>query len=226
MAQHGSNLKSEPRNMRTLAAKAQPLPIILVDSHLLTRLALQHIIATFDHIHITASVSAVHDVFAVMDTRTEQIVVLSPSIAISDCLALTKQLQEQTMRCGVVAIQQDLHPETVRMLVKQGVRGLLDETASEQDLLQAIRTVALNRIFLSQHVRVLLSASIPQATNHLTRREIQVLSRLKCGEANFRIARELGLKEKTIEKYLTSIYDKLNVCSRTEAILYLQKMHF
>lgn len=226
MAQDIRNLKPQPRNMCNQAVKAQSLPIILVDAHLLTRLALQHVIATFDRIHVTASLSTIHDVLAVTDTAAEQIVVLSPSIAISDCLALTKQLQEQRIRCGVVAIQQNLHPETAQLLVKQGVRSLLDENASEQDLVQAIRTAALGRSFLSQHVRVLLSTPITHTATHLTRREIQVLARLKYGEANFRIARELGLKEKTIEKYLTSIYDKLNVCSRTEAILYLQKMHF
>ncbi|HZO74062.1 MAG TPA: response regulator transcription factor [Ktedonobacteraceae bacterium] len=202
------------------------LSIILVDSHLLTRLALQQVIATFKHMHISASLSAVHDVLAITDPSKEQIVVLSPSIAISDCLALTKQLHEQRVRCEVVVLQQDLHPETARMLVKQGVHGLLDEHASEQDLVQAIRTVSLGHVFLSRHIRALLSTPLPPVTNHLTRREIQVLTRLKCGEANFRIACELGLKEKTIEKYLTSIYEKLHVCSRAEAILCLQKMHF
>ena len=62
--------------------------------------------------------------------------------------------------------------------------------------------------------------------SYLTEREIQVLSRLKYGESNFQIARVLGLKEKTVEKYLTSIYEKLNVRSRAEAILCLQKLHF
>lgn len=224
MAQAVTNLQSRGIGDQTISGRS--LSIILVDAHLLTRLALQQVIATFKHMHISASLSAVHDVLAVTDPLTEQIVVLSPSIAISDCLALTKQLHEQRACCEVVVLQQDLHPETARMLIKQGVRGLLDEYASEQDLIQAIRTVSLGHVFLSQHIRVLLSTPLAPVTNHLTRREIQVLTRLKCGEANFRIACELGLKEKTIEKYLTSIYEKLHVCSRAEAILCLQKMHF
>ncbi len=123
-------------------------------------------------------------------------------------------------------VQQDLHPETVHTLMEYGVHALLDESASEQDLEQAIRAASLGNIFLGRCARRMLSVSMLSATSHLTEREIQVLSRLKYGELNFRIAHVLGLKEKTVEKYLTNIYDKLQVRSRAEAILCLQKLHF
>lgn len=200
--------------------------IVLVDAHLLMRLALQRVVTALTPAKVCASLGTVQEALAVLDARAGCIIVLGPSVPVSDCLTLLKQVREQQILCRVVAVQQDLQPETVRTLVEQGVHALLDEGASEQDLTQALLAASLGSIFLSRHARALLAASMTRATSSLTEREIQVLSRLKCGESNFRIARVLGLKEKTIEKYLTTIYDKLNVHSRAEAILCLHKLHF
>ncbi len=209
--------------------KEQTQHIILVDAHLLLRLALLRVLTAFPQMCIKASLGATQEVFATLDTATTYTVILGPSIAISDCLHLVEQLRKQ-QTCGgvvgVVMIQHGLQPETVRTLVEQGVHGLLDESASEQDLAQAITAASRGNIFLSHQARGMLAVSMTQTANHLTEREIQVISRLKCGETNFRIAHVLGIKEKTIEKYLTAIYEKLDVHSRTEAILCLQKLHF
>ncbi len=230
MAQQVSTIMSDTRNMVHTANKShvqeQAQAIILIEAHLLMRLALQRIITTFAHLRITAGLNTIHDVLAFIDTTEVQIVVLGPSIPICDCLKLMKQLRERQAPWKVVVVQQDLHPETVHTLIEYGVHALLDESASEQDLEQAIRAASLGNIFLGRCARRMLSVSMLSATNHLTEREIQVLSRLKYGESNFRIAHVLGLKEKTVEKYLTNIYDKLQVRSRAEAILCLQKLHF
>ncbi|GHO89560.1 response regulator transcription factor [Dictyobacter formicarum] len=200
--------------------------IILVDAHRLIRVALQRIIDACPHLHIQASLCRTQQVFTFRDIAAAQVIMLGPSVALSDCLAFIKQIRECHLQCGVVVIQQDLCPETVHMLVEQGVYALLDEQASEQDLIQAITAAAHGDCFLSQSARNMLAVARSRSAGNLTEREIQVLAHLKQGETNFRIANLLGLKEKTIEKYLTTIYDKLNVRSRTEAILCLQKLHF
>lgn len=231
MAQQVTALKSDMKRDMVRATnkphvQEQAQAVILVESHLLMRLALQHVIATFAHFRITAGLNTIQDVSGFIDTTERQTVVLGPSISICDCLKLMKQVRERQAHWKVVVIQQDFHPETVHTLIEYGVHALLDESASEQDLEQAIRSALLGNIYLSRHVRGMLSVSMPGTGSHLTEREIQVLSRLKYGESNFRIARVLGLKEKTVEKYLTIIYDKLQVRSRAEAILCLQKLHF
>ena len=229
MAQRISNLITHARNMnyrvQNQSAREQ-VQIILVDTHMLILLALRRVLTAFPHMHITASLSTIHDVLTVKDKMAVQTIVLGPSIPISDCLTLVKQLRELQVLCGIVVIQQGLHPETAHTLVEQGVHALLDESASEQDLAQAIMAASLGNTFWSHRTGSMLAVSMSKAISHLTEREIQVLSRLKYGESNYRIAHVLGLKVKTIEKYLTNIYEKLNVQSRAEAILCLQRLHF
>ena len=230
MSQRVGNLVAYAKNMDRIVqnqpTREQVQQIILVDAHLLMRLALQRVVAVFPHMHITASLSTIHDVLTAKDKLAVHTIVLGPSIPVSDCLTLVKQLRERQVLCGVVVIQQGLHPETAHMLVEQGVHALLDENASEQDLAQAIRAASRGNTFWSRRTCSMLAVSMSRALSYLTEREIQVLSRLKYGESNFRIAHVLGLKEKTVEKYLTNIYEKLDVHSRAEAILCLQKLHF
>jgi len=209
----------------TYPPREQTLQVILVDAHKLMRLALQRVVTSFPSMHITASLATIHEVPAVIDKMAVHTIVLGPSVPISDCLDLLKSLSERQAPFGIVVIQQCLHPETALTLVKKGAHALLDESASEQDLANAIVEASKGNAFLSRCARGILAVSMSRASIHLTEREMQVLSLLRYGSSNFRIAHALGLKEKTVEKYLTSIYDKLNVNSRAEAILCIQKLH-
>ncbi|GAB1470298.1 hypothetical protein MASR2M66_11750 [Chloroflexota bacterium] len=56
--------------------------------------------------------------------------------------------------------------------------------------------------------------------NILSQREFQVLKELAHGNSNKTIALSLGITINTVEKHLTLIYQKINVKSRAEAILW------
>jgi DNA-binding NarL/FixJ family response regulator len=150
------------------------------------------------------------------------VVVFGISIPISACLQFTHTMNERRRELGVIVIQPHLRAETALTLVQQGVHGLLDEFASEQDLANAITTVAAGSTFFSRYARETLNSSMTCQATYLTTRELEVSSLLLAGKSNVHIAQALGLKEKTIEAYLTNIYSKLGVKSRTEAMLCLQ----
>ena len=229
MAQEAERVKLSPRSERAVSTSSHNreriLRVILIEAHTLVRLALQYVVSSFPCTDVTASINNIQDAFTVTDLMTVHVIILGPSISVVDSLQALQLLRERQNPCGLIVIHQHLYPETVHTLMKHGIHGLLDENASEQDLAEAIMAVSEGNIFLTLDTCGLLASSISNVVGHLTDREMQVLGRLKHGESNFRIAHMLGLKEKTIEKYLTRIYDKLNVHSRTEAILSLQDLH-
>ena len=59
-----------------------------------------------------------------------------------------------------------------------------------------------------------------EKTKKLSKRELEVFRLLLQGMSNSQIAATLGIARKTVEEHLTSIYIKLGVKSRTEAILW------
>jgi DNA-binding NarL/FixJ family response regulator len=173
---------------------------------------------------VYASLNRIQDVRALLLQGKGDVLILGSSIAASDCLACVKTVQQTQSSLGIVVIQQQLYPETTFPLLKSGVQGLLGEDASAKDLERAIEAAAAGGTFLGQRVRAILDDYVSHAPLHFTAREMQVLPLLRLGLSNFCIAQNLGLKEKTIEKYLTHIYEKLHIRSRTEAILRLQRL--
>lgn len=62
--------------------------------------------------------------------------------------------------------------------------------------------------------------NLHETIGDLSNREVDVLRLLLRGFPNQQIAAELRICEKTVEKHLTNIYNKLGVSSRSEAILW------
>lgn len=199
--------------------------VIIVEAHSLIRGAFQRIIGSFLRTEVAASLSRAQDVVAALVKNESDVLVLGSSLSVSDCLACAEHVRTIQPTPGIVVIQQHLHPETTFPIIKSGIQGLLGEDASEKDLERAITAAALGNTFLDQQARDVLNASLSRIPLHFTAREMQVLPLLRQGFSNFCIAQQLGLKEKTIEKHLTHIYEKLHIGSRAEAILRLQALH-
>ncbi|GAI85631.1 unnamed protein product, partial [marine sediment metagenome] len=110
-------------------------------------------------------------------------------------------------------------------LLRAGAAGYLLKTISIEDLVQAIRSVRAGEFVCDTALaqRLLKRAARPQPValdygQHLTRRETEVLKR-SARMSNYEIAAHLGLAERTVKGHLTSIFQKMNVGSRTEAVL-------
>ena len=58
-------------------------------------------------------------------------------------------------------------------------------------------------------------------TQTFSKREVQVIELLMQGKSTKLIASQLGVSTRSVEHYLTHIYEKLGVCSRTEAVIKL-----
>ena len=203
----------------------EAIQVIVVDTHTLMREALHRFVDAFPRMHVCASLANLHDVSMATQHRQAQVIILGGSIRISDCLEFVGLLHENHDSTGIVVIQRCLSPETTLTLIKYGIHGLLGEGASEEDLVKAIIAASTNNTFLDQYARAMLNTSVTRVPIHLTKREIEVLSLLKRGETNVRIAYALGMKEKTVEKHLSHIYEKFNINSRVEAVLYTQRLH-
>ncbi|MDN3669391.1 LuxR C-terminal-related transcriptional regulator [Echinicola jeungdonensis] len=77
-----------------------------------------------------------------------------------------------------------------------------------------------------EKVDALLEINKPQEYHGLTLRELQVLQLVAEGEKNKAIADQLFISERTVERHLSNIFDKLNVNSRTEATAFAYKHQF
>jgi DNA-binding NarL/FixJ family response regulator len=97
------------------------------------------------------------------------------------------------------------------------VWGVLPTDASAEELTAAIHALSQGLI-VGTSTLLFESESGPTSPGPLTERESEVLGLLSRGLANKQIAIMLGISEHTVKFHVSSIYQKLNVTNRTEAV--------
>lgn len=128
---------------------------------------------------------------------------------------------------GVLWLLEDVALENVVSLLRAGVIGCLPAHGSVAELTRAIVAVGRGEISLPPSIaaRALAALARPMTADRrpaddLTAREREVVNLLARGLTNKDIAQTLFLSVRTVEAHLRSVYDKLDVRSRTEAVLW------
>ena len=112
--------------------------------------------------------------------------------------------------------------------IRSGAQGFLLKDVSLQNLAAAIRRVAAGESLIRPAVTERLVKGVErlgsnfdsfERPEHLTRREVEVLRLMAGGRTNREIADALGTSEGTIKNHATSVFSKLGVRSRTQAVL-------
>jgi len=100
--------------------------------------------------------------------------------------------------------------------MRAGAKSYLIKDVRREELFQCIRDVHAGRTFLPPAVAAKLAERLP--TEELTPRERDVLRLLAEGKPNKLIGADLAITEVTVKSHVQSVFKKLNVLSRTEAI--------
>lgn len=102
-----------------------------------------------------------------------------------------------------------------------GASGYLLKIAHAADVVAAIHSVAQGEVVLHPAIARKLLGSRPRDESQLlSQREMEVLRYAATGARNREIASALRVSTRTVEGHLTSIFNKLGVSSRTEAIVH------
>ena len=105
---------------------------------------------------------------------------------------------------------------------------ITDRKRSENELMQAIQatmsdTSWFTRVVMEKLAEIRAGGEEKPGLEQLTRREQGVLELLAQGYGNEQIARELGLSRHTVRNYVATIYSKLGVRSRSEAVVWARE---
>jgi len=171
---------------------------------------------------------------AVERTRELQpdIVLMDVRMSDMDGVAATRRILEENTQTRVIILTNYDDDEYLFEAIRAGAAGYLLKDVSPQDLAQAIATVHQGHSLVQPSVLgklleqfAALSREQPvagrrEAHEDLTPREMEVLQALAQGLNNREIADRLFISEKTVKTHITSIFSKLDVKDRSQAILY------
>lgn len=144
---------------------------------------------------------------------------------------LTLRSLHPTLPVVVVSGQED--PKFVREALNYGAAGFIPKSFSKEEIADALQDILAGNVFVPKDMDI--AARDPQEKERqqlarrlttLTRQQIVVMRMLKEGKLNKQIAFELGLSETTIKSHVSEILRKLNVVSRTQAVIEVNKIEF
>ncbi|MBS2970328.1 response regulator transcription factor [Metabacillus sp. KIGAM252] len=201
--------------------------ILVVDDHPAVREGTKAILekdpeVTVDFMNPPFTLEAVEQ----MDFSAFDVVLMDLNLGDANGMELSRGIVEQKSDCKIILYTgyevEDYFEEAIRM----GIHGAINKAESKEKILAYIRHAIKGEIILPYgYLQSLLSQQKIKnseqvlETDCLNEREKAILQEVEKGHTNQEIADNLHLSKRSIEYSLTSIFNKLNVGSRTEAVL-------
>jgi len=123
----------------------------------------------------------------------------------------------------VVVYTWNFHPDLVDSARRQGARGYLSKTLTARDLVAALEAVHAGEVVVSDQpprARSTIGLNWPGRGEGLTDRESEILALITQGKNNADVAALTFLSPNTVKSYIRNIYRKIDVASRTQAVLW------
>ena len=212
-----------------------PIRVLIADDHALVRGGFRSILSTQQDIEVVADVADGAEAVAAAIRHRPDVVLMDIRMPVLDGLGATRQVVDNTGARVLILTTFDLD-EYVYASLKAGASGFILKDGPAEGLADAVRTVAAGQSLLAPTVtrrvieeyvrRPAPGAPTDTAVSALTPREADVLRALAAGKSNAEIASELFLGEATVKTHVTSLFQKLGLRDRVQAVVFAYESGF
>jgi|GEM_PF-12384 len=220
--------KQEPAEPQRAVAHPAPdgpqIRVVLIDDHSMVRQGLEHMLSEQQDLQVVGAAGTGSEGLRIISELRPDVVLCDlqlPDISGVEVISRVRTLFPD-VRCVIVTTYDN--DDFIYEGIKSGAKGYVLKDVSAQELADAVRAAARNESLLQPVVAGKLLERFGEMARQgdmveaLTEREIGVLKALATGSRNKEIALQLNLSESTIKTHLASIFGKLGVTTRTEAV--------
>jgi DNA-binding NarL/FixJ family response regulator len=201
--------------------------VVLADDHAVVRKGIREFLEEDSAIRVVAEASDGEEAVALVAREQPEVAVFDiqmPKMNGMDAARNVKALCPKTRVLMLTAYDDDPY---VFAALQAGADGYLLKTSSSEELVQAVHAIAAGESALSPGIakKLVLHAagdrrSAEAVLEPLTEREMEILRLAAKGMGNKQIGSLLAISDRTVQGHLASIYAKLHVGTRTEAVMY------
>ncbi len=202
------------------------LTVLIVDDHPLVREALHQALAGERDMEVVAEAGDGEEAVKLASELKPDVAVMDIVMPKLNGIEATRKIKQIAPNIAILILTAYDDDEYVLGLLDAGAAGYLLKSARGRDLAGAIRAVKSGKSVLHPKIiaKLLKRAMIApveerKASDLLSERESEVLRLVALGMSNKEIAGKLFLSQRTVKAHLTNIFNKLNVASRSEAIV-------
>ena len=197
--------------------------VVVVDDHPMFRDGLVALVDSLDWAEVVGQAERADVAVAVVLEHRPDVVLMDLHLARGNGLEATARIMAELPDTAVLVLTMVENDDAVAAALRAGARGYLVKGASRAQIRRAIEAVADGETILGRGVGGALARLSPEgdalsAFPSLTDREREVLGLLAGGLGNGDIAGRLYLSEKTVRNVVSTIFGKLEVSSRAEAV--------
>lgn len=201
--------------------------VLIVDDHHLVRLGLKALLGQAEDIELVGEAAGGAEALRLCTDLTPDVVVLDLTMDDIDGLEVMRQLAQRPVTPQILALT--MHEEETYLIpaLEAGASGYIVKAAASTDLLDAIRTVAKGRSWVSPSAAPVLARGWARRRENqdararydtLSERERQVFLRTAQGHSSGSIGEQLHLSPKTVDTYRRRVNEKLGTTDRSDYV--------
>ncbi len=203
--------------------------ILLADDHRVVRRGLCLLLESHDGFQVVAEASDGRQAVALAEEHKPDIVVLDVAMPMLNGIEAARQISTKLPQTGIVFLSMHSDEGYVLKALKSGGRAYLLKDSAEYDLVNAIRAVnsgkaffspAINKMLVDEYMRQMRENEVEDSYELLTTREREALQLFAEAKTPKEVASILNLSLYTVETHRSNIFQKLNLHSTAELILY------
>lgn len=197
-----------------------PVTVLIAEDHAVVREGTREMLEHDDLINVIGEAADGATAVSMADELKPDVLLLDMSLPALNGIEVTRRVSEAEHVPGVLILSAYDDVDYVNEALSSGARGYLLKTAGSQEVIAAILAVSRGEVVLHPGVaRKVLGGRNETDPDGLSARETEILQLAARGDRTKEIAVALGVSTRTIESHLTSIYSKLGVANRTEAVM-------
>ena len=206
--------------------------VILADDHALFGEGLKELLDNESDLECVGLVANGEDAIKLTQQLRPDVIIMDVAMPIINGIQALKQIKLISPSTAVIIVSAFQYQKYVKDSIASGVDGYLLKNVHRGELLNSIRLVHAGERVFSPEVTNELVQNLTLETHSkdsvseaslLNSREVRVLELAAKGMSNKQIASELSISEQTVASYFNVMFRKLNVDSRTQAVIYALK---
>ncbi|WP_242269832.1 response regulator transcription factor [Bacillus cereus group sp. BfR-BA-01408] len=199
--------------------------VLIVDDHFVVREGLKLIIETSDSFQIIGEATNGEEALSFIEKKKSDVILMDLNMPKMSGLETIEVLNKKQNHTPIIILTTYNEDELMLKGIELGAKGYLLKDTDRENLFRTLEAAIRGEILLQPNImekivnykRKEIHANVVEE-NNLTEKELFVLKAIARGNKNKDIAFDMGIAERTVKAYLTNIYNKLGVNSRSEAV--------
>jgi two-component system, NarL family, invasion response regulator UvrY len=208
--------------------------VLICDDHLIVRQGIKQVLAEAEDLRVVGEAASGPEAIQQVRAGPVDVVLLDIAMPQRDGLDILKALKSEFPRLPVLMLSTYPDRQYAVRSLKLGAAGYLNKSADSEQMIDAVRSVARGKLFITPSVAEQLAGAIGaggRPAQHeqplhekLSHREHQVFQLLAAGRSVGEIAEQLVLSPNTVSTYRARVLEKIGVRNDVELALFAVRM--